>query len=55
MSKCEHENNGYCTLDECIYGDFLFIDDSAFGTGKHCFCDDIEQARNKKEKEKLKN
>lgn len=39
MSNCEYEKNGHCTLNECMYGDFLFIDDSAFETGKHCSLD----------------
>lgn len=45
MSKCKYESNGHCTLNECMYGDFLFIDDSAFGTGRYCFCEDVEQLK----------
>ena len=41
MDRCEYEKNGHCTLNECMYGDFLFIDDSAFDTGKYCLCDSI--------------
>lgn len=38
MNNCEYEKNGHCTLNECMYGDYMFIDDSAFDTGKHCMC-----------------
>ena len=49
--RCEYEtDDGHCTLNECMYGDFLFIDDSAFETGKYCFCDGItDQMREDRE------
>lgn len=48
MNKCEYEKNGHCTLNECMYGDFLFIDDSAFETGKYCLCDSVKQLKEQK-------
>lgn len=42
-AKCEYEENGHCTLNECMYGDFLDRDDSRFDTGKYCFCDDVSK------------
>ena len=50
MSKCEYENeNGACTLNECMYGDFLERDDSNYDTGRYCYCDNVN-----KYKEQLK-
>lgn len=53
MEKCEFEEKGHCTLNECIYGDFLVTDDSRFGTGKYCFCngvtDEMKETRRLKE------
>lgn len=43
-SGCKYEDcNGHCTLNECMYGDFLERDDSRFDTGKYCFatCDEL--------------
>lgn len=39
MDRCEYQNeNGHCILNECMYGDYMFIDDSRFLSGKHlCF------------------
>ena len=54
-NKCEYETkNGMCTLNECMDGDFLFVDDSAFGTGRYCFCDSVEELRRSKEKTVIK-
>ena len=42
MSNCEYEDkNGHCTLNECMYGDFLMRDDSRFDTGRYCLCDEV--------------
>ena len=47
--KCEYETeNGNCTLNECMYGDFLFVDDSAFGTGKYCLCEQVSKLKEQK-------
>ena len=47
--KCEYETeNGNCTLNECMYGDFLFVDDSAFGTGKYCLCEQVSELKEQK-------
>lgn len=42
--KCEYENeNGHCMLNECLYGDFLFVDDSLYDTGRYCLCDNVNK------------
>lgn len=39
--RCEYENAGKCTLNECMYGDFLVFDDSQYGTGRYCYCNGV--------------
>jgi len=51
MSKCEYEtSDGRCTLNECMYGDFLEMDDSRFDSGRYCMCDEVEKYREEKTK-----
>lgn len=48
MNNCEYQNkNGHCTLNECMYGDFLEYDDSRFGTGRFCYatCEEFKKAK----------
>ena len=49
--KCEYETeNGMCTLNECMYGDFLAMDDSRFNSGMYCWatCEEFKKAKEKK-------
>lgn len=51
MKRCEYEDkNGRCTLNECMYGDFLVRDDSQFDIGRYCYCNGVTN----KMKEQLK-
>lgn len=53
--KCEYETeNGMCKLNECIYGDFLVMDDSRFGSGKYCWatCEKLKKAKERMGKNK---
>lgn len=46
---CKYETkNGKCALNECMYGDFLFVDDSLFDTSKYCLCDSVENLKEQK-------
>lgn len=48
MNQCEYEKEVHCLLNECIYGDFLVLDDNMFNSGRYCLCDNFEDIKEKK-------